>query len=261
MPPRSTTSFLRTHADGRVGAIHRGTATLELVLSMPVLLALIVGIVWLGSAVIAQTAVTIEARHNTWSKRHEPIGTALLFLKDDVVSDEATEEVNVSPVFAGVDPPASSHDVMAGTWDFEKLPFDKPPHWEQYAIAAANAKTAAIQNAYVDARNMFTQFQSEAGNIWQTLGASLIRQLISLGEVADSALEGGENAGAGEKSVEQARINRELNAKRNELKEAREALRNLDDDASAELRDVFKNRVKRLEAEIDDLEADLEALD
>ena len=177
-----------------------------------------------------------------------------MFLKDDVISDNATQTVEVSPMFDDTESPESSHDVMSGAWDFEKLPLDKVPNWKQYATAAANAKTAAVQNGYVDAQNDFSQFKNEAGNIWNTLAAGLIRQLTGLGDTVQTALEGAENAGEGEKTRERARINRDLNAKKNELEEAREALKNLDDDASESLRGVLKNRVERLKAEVDDLE-------
>ena len=244
-----------------ISSWRNGAATLELVLCMPILLALMIGIVWLGTSVIAQTEVTIEARHKTRSKRDEPTGTALLFLKDDVVSDDATQEVEVSPLFDDVESPESSHDVMASVWDHEKLPIDKAPNWKQYAVAAVNAKSAPLQNKYVNGRNKLNQFKSEAGNIWKQIGVDFIRQLTSLGDSAKSLLEGGESAGDGEKAREKSRINRELNAKKSELDKAREKLDGLDEDASDTYRDVLKNRVKRLAAEVDDLESDLEAME
>lgn len=241
--------------------LRRGTATLELVLSLPILLALIVGIVWLGSSVVAQTEVTIEARHKTWAKRKGTEGTALLFLKDDILSDKATQTVSVSPIFDDAESPESSHDVMSGAWDHEKLPIDKAPNWKLYALAAANAKTGSLQTGYVDAQNKFTQFKSEAGNLWNTLAVDVIRQLTGMGDAADSAIGGAENAGSGEKAQEKARINSKLAAKKRELETAKSGLDNLEEDASDALKQVLKNRVERLEAEIDDLESDLEAMD
>ncbi len=264
MPAGPTTclsSIRQNDAACPIGLCRAGSATLELVLSMPILLALIVGIVWLGSAVIAQTEVTIEARHKAWSKRSDPTGTALLFLKDDVVSDQASQTVSVSPIFDDTESPESSHDVMASAWDFEKLPMDEPPNWKLYALAAANAKTAGIQTGYVDARNQFAQFQNDASNIWNTLAVNLIRELTGLGDATESALEGAENGEVGEKARERDRINRDISGKKNELRQAREDLRNLDDDATDAQRQVLKNRVDRLESELEDLEDDLEAID
>jgi hypothetical protein len=239
----------------------RGTATLELVLSMPILLAIIVGIVWLGFSVIAQTEVTIEARHKTWSKRNQPTGTALLFLKDDIVDDSATKTVRVSPIFDGMEPPESSHDVMAGEWDHKKMTLDKAPNWKLYALSAANAKTGSLQTSYVDGRNQFASFKNRASNLWKSLGANLIRQLTGLGNSARSAIDGAENANDGEKAKERQRINGKLQTKKQELRTARDELDNLDSEASDALRDVMKNRIKRLEAEIDDLESDLKEMD
>ena len=239
--------------------IQFGTATLELVLCLPVLLVLIVGIVWLGNSVIAQTNVTVEARHNTWSKRNESSGTALLFLNDDVVSDQATREVEVSPMFDDAESPESSHDVMAAVWDHEQLPLDKAPNWKQYAIAAANAKTGSLQNGYVDATNQFNQFKGESRNAWNLIRDSLIDKLTSLGESANSGLEGGEKAGEDAKRRLRNQIESRLEDKKDELDRAKEAKDKLDEDSDT-LKKVFENRVKRLRAEIEDLKADLEAL-
>lgn len=245
----------------RNNAIRSGVAPLELVLSLPVLLVLIVGIVWLGNSVIAQTDVTIEARYKTWKKRDGGTGTALLFLKDDVVSDEATQTVNISPIFDDADPPESSHDVMAGAWDFEKLPLDKAPNWKQYLTAAANAKTAGIQNGYVDATNKFTQFKTQSKNVWNTIGAAFIRQLTGLGDLAKSGLEGGDNSSSAEKQRIRNQYQNKIDAKKKELQQAQEKLDDLDKDASDKYRNVLKNRVKRLKSEIADLESDLKAID
>ena len=247
----------------RVCRHHRrnGSATLELVLSMPILLALIVGIVWLGSSVIAQTEVTIEARYRTWSERDQPTGKALLFLKDDIASEKATGKVKVSPIFDDAEPPESSHDVMIGSWDHEKLPLNKAPNWKQYAIAAINAKTGSLQTSYVDASNKLTRFKNIAGNIWKSLGADLIRQLTNLGDSVSSLLKNGESAEQGEKAKEQAKINRQLEAKKQELQTAEQELKDLDDDASETLKSVLENRVKRLKAEVENLKSDLKEMD
>jgi hypothetical protein len=240
--------------------MRRGTATLELVLSLPILLAVIVGIIWLGFSVVGQAEVTVTARHEAWQKRSEPAGTALLFLKDDVVTADSTTTIDISPVFQNVDSPESSHDVMTNSWDHESLTLDAAPNWKQYAIAAANAKTGGLQTNYVDAQNRLNQFQGEAANAWQTIAVSLIRDITRFGSQAGSGLAGGRDSKASE-SAERAKINRQLTAKRRELQNARQQLRELDDDASDALRDVLKNKVERLKAEVNDLEADRKALD
>ena len=237
-----------------------GVATLELVLSLPVLLVLIVGVVWLGNSVVAQTEVTIQARHNAWSKRSESVGTALLFLKDDVVSDGATQAVEVSPLFDNAGTPESAHDVMAAAWDFEKLPLDNAPNWNQYLIAAGNAKAGSLQTDYVDASNKFERFKNEANNIWDNLGADMIRQLTGLGKDANSLLLDGESSGADKKGQLRNRIEQLIERKKNALKNAQDALRKLGNDASEALEKVLKNRIKRLKSDVDDLESDLEAI-
>ncbi len=239
----------------------RGVATLELVLCLPILLALIVGVVWLGNSVIAQTDVTVEARHKTWSQRGQADTTALLFLKDDIVSEDATQEVKVSPLFDDTESPESSHDVMGAAWDYEQLALDKAPNWKQYALAAANAKTGSIQNGYVDAQNKLSQFKSESSNIWNTIGAALIRELTQFGDSAESSLEGGDSKSEQSKSQTRNRLRKELDAKRAKLQEAKQAEDDLDDGASDALKKVHKNRIERLKAEIEDLKDDLDAID
>ncbi len=239
----------------------RGVATLELVLCLPILLVLIVGIVWLGNSVITQTEVVIDARYQTWQQRSSNQGTALLFLTDDIVSENSTEKVTVSPLFDDMASPESSHDVMADAWDFELLPLDQAPNWKQYLLAAANAKTAGLQNGYVDARNQLSQFQNAAGNVWKSMAADMIRDLTRLGDSAKTLLSDAESTESRQQQQARNRIKKSLDAKREQLKSAKQELRELDQDASDGLRDVLKNRVDRLQAEIDDLEADLKAID
>lgn len=238
-----------------------GSATLELVFCMPILLALIVAIVWLGTSVIAQTEVTVEARYNAWDKRDDSTGTALLFLKDDIVSEDATKTVQVSPLFDDAESPESSHDVMAGSWDHSKLRLDKAPNWKQYAIAAANAKTGSIQTNYVDASNKFTRFKTQASNIWRNLAANLIRQLTGFGDSVANLLKQNENEESTEKATERNKIENAIRTKKEELKKAEDESRDSDDDTPESLKKVLKNRIKRLKTEIKNLKEDLEALE
>ena len=260
MRAKSTSYLLVKRPARRAGDTRRGSATLELVMCMPILLALIVGIVWLGASVIAQTEVTIEARHKTWLQRTETSSTALLFLQDDIASDSATQSVEISPLFDDAGDPQSSHHVMANAWDQKELPLDKAPNWKQYALAAANAKTGSVQVGYVDARNKLSQFKNQASEIWKRLGADLIRQLTGFGDVAKSILKGGQSEESAEKSKEESRLKRELANKQQELSQARKELNELGEDASEALRDVLKNRVKRLKADVANLKSDLKAL-
>ena len=239
----------------------KGVATLEFALCLPILLAIVVGVIWLGTSVIAQTEVTIEARHKAWSKRDASAGTALLFLRDDIASDQASKTVEVSPVFDDGESPESKHDVMQAAWDHRQMPLKSAPSWKEFAKAAANAKTGGLQVGYVDATNKFTRFKSDAGNVWENLGAKLIEELTGLGDQAKSLLKNGEDAGESKKQQARQKIRSELDARRQELREAKQKLRELDAEASETLKKVLKNRVKRLEAVIDDLKADLRAID
>ena len=207
---------------------------------MPVLLILIVGVVWLGFSVVAQTEVTVSARHKTWVKRDKPEGQALLFLRDDIVEDSATEKVEISSVFDDVGSPESSHDVMVGSWDSEKLKLEKAPNWKEYALAAANAKTGSAQTAYVDASNKFTSFKRQASNLWKSLGANLIRQITDLGDSVGDLLKNGKSRESAKKERQRSRIEAQLSENKDELQAAKQELRDLDEDSSKALEEGFR---------------------
>ncbi len=161
---------MRTHDHSRLPcpARRRGMAPLEFVMALPILLLMMVGIVWLGFFVIGQTEVIIEARNKAWGKRFEndkqvPLmfPTALGDVKNpeyagdaDYVTEEATTKVDVSPVFAMVPGPRSSHMILAGSWDYRVMKFDKPPDWNLVKYALVNALTGKLQTAGAILNNM-----------------------------------------------------------------------------------------------------------
>jgi hypothetical protein len=244
-------------------------ATLELVLCMPILLALAVAIVWLGMAVVGQSEVTVQARHQAWGKRFEqPAGKALNFLSEDIVSGEATGEVNVSPLVDDIAPPESSHDVMADPWDHESLPLERPPHWEQYATAAVNAKTGKVQVAYTDARNQLNALQSQADTLLAQAVQQMLADLIDPADLFRSARSETENQGTARKQELEAELRRRQRAMDVEVRDEIDRLEKRKGEAQdagekkllEELIKVQQNKAKRLEADIEDLRDDVEAI-
>ncbi len=252
----------------------RGVATLELVMCMPIILALMVGIVWLGYSVIGQSEVTIEARHKAWKERFDGSGgKPLFFLADDFKTEEATTEVKISPMFDDVSPPESSHDIAAGTWDHQAVDMNRAPNWEHYLTAAVNAKTGGMQVAYSGADN----FLNELKNI----GADAIRDQVEkiFSDFLDNPFSGftGEaNSGKDENDQktreERARLTEKIAAVRTEIDEVNEHVKEIekeldeaedkDEKAIIEVKlEVTKNKLKRLKSELKWLEQDLKAID
>lgn len=242
----------------------RGTATLEVALSLPLLLTLMVAIIWLGASVIAQSQVIVDARHQAWNARNETPGTGLLFLKDDFISKRSTEELNAGPMFKDFEAPESSHDIMVGTWDHRKLPLNQAPNWKQYVVAAGNAATGDLQTGATDAMNSFTQWKSLAATLWQTQAKNLIAELTGLGDSATSGMENSSTNNGDDDSRERQRVTQALRDKRRELQSAEKQLTELEDDdeddSNAGLIEIYENRVERLKADIRILRADLEAM-
>ena len=108
----------------------RGLASLELVLSLPFLLAVAVIIASLAKVALAKSSASIEARADAWRKRPaagagaRPTLTPADFVSGtgNVVSGQGSKSVRLAPV---LEPSAvtaqSSHFVLAGTWDHQVL--------------------------------------------------------------------------------------------------------------------------------------------
>lgn len=248
-----------------------GIATLELVMCMPVLLLLMVGIVWLGFSVVGQSQVAVEARHKAWQRRFdEGSAAALNFVgNSDFATEEATTAVNVSPLLDDVSPPQSSHDVAMGTWDHNQVDLNAFPNWELYLVAVANAKTAGVQTAYVDGRNLLNQIQTMAGQLVLEQIKNLIKQMLEspLGMFKGDAQAGKQQQEDEANEKKQAiratisNIEDELETVEKRIEELQELLEEAEDEDEKESLEsrlkVSKNKLKRLEAELKRLKADL----
>jgi hypothetical protein len=127
-------------------------ATLEFVMALPFLLLLMVAITWLGFSVIGQTEVLVQSRNKAWEKRFQnaannPLCFPILPEHDlpilpkyvaskDYVTERASQRVDVSAIFKALPGPEATHTILAGAWDYEAMPFNKPPDFELMAKAA-----------------------------------------------------------------------------------------------------------------------------
>jgi hypothetical protein len=265
-------------------------ATLEFVMSLPVLLTLMVGITWLGYSVVGQTEVTIQARNKAWKRRFEDaakkplIFTATPFYPgaQDYVSEKVSGKVKVSPVFDRLPGPESAHTVLAGSWDHRAMPMDELPSWKLHMVAVANAKTAGFQTTIGNLENLVDNVQdSAAGVLGEQLG--LGSQLDGLGDGIDSGGSAAKDETERQREAEKQRLIqkrsdliaqiRQTDAEINGLRaEYAKKLTENDPQKSKEEKqaeldrisqniDLLKGKRARLKSELDDVRTELKALD
>lgn len=125
--------------------MHRGVATLEFVMALPLLFVLMLCVMYVGFWGIGQTEVQVESRNKAWQRRFEnaadkplvfPILKGLYNENADYVTEKANRRIRLSPALAGFPQPEASHTVLAGSWDHTAMGFKEPPHLKLMAIAA-----------------------------------------------------------------------------------------------------------------------------
>jgi hypothetical protein len=129
-------------------------------MALPLLFVLMLCILFEGFWLIGQSEVLITARNETWKKRFDNLsGDPLLFpvLDDpvplglynqanDYANEKATTNVEISPAFDAVADPEATHTVLAGSWDYRAMPFEKAPHLKRMAVAAAVGTGGELAN-------------------------------------------------------------------------------------------------------------------
>ena len=127
-----------------------GVATLEFVMALPLLFVLMICILWEGFWLIGQAEVLVAARNDAWKKRFnnaadaplmfpvldDPVSLGLYHANKDYVTEKASTKVDITPAFNLIPGPESSHTILAGSWDFEAMPLNKPPDFVLMGKAA-----------------------------------------------------------------------------------------------------------------------------
>ncbi len=128
----------------------RGVATLEFVMALPLLFVLMICIMWEGFWLIGLAEVLITARNDAWTKRFDnaadeplmfpvlddPAPLDLYHPTKDYVTKKASTKVKISPAFDMIPGPEASHTILAGSWDFQAMPLNKPPDFVLMGKAA-----------------------------------------------------------------------------------------------------------------------------
>ena len=124
-----------------------GVATLEFVMALPLLFVLMICIMWEGFWLIGQAEVLVTARNDAWKKRFDNAADSPLIFpvletvslydaSEDYVTKKSSTKVKISPAFDLIPGPESSHTILAGSWDSEAMPMNKPPDFGLMGKAA-----------------------------------------------------------------------------------------------------------------------------
>ena len=233
------------HAD------RRGIAPLELVLSLPLMLALLVALVWLGFSVIHQAEVDIEARHVAWGKRFEPwAGRSFDFSQvDSLAEGSATKRVSITPMFEQVAGPEARHVVEQGSWDHRSLRFDKFPNLDLVAEMAIAAETGRWVEEVEELQQAIQNWQGVGEVALEEALRSIFEELTSPGDRLQTE---------GDASERRVELDRELERSRAEdnlaqLRQARDRIeKQLDDaDDESDLKWLREQQLKRIDIEIE----------
>lgn len=235
-----------------------GAASLELVLALPVLLAMLVAMVWLGFAVIGQAEVTAQARQDAWTQRLEPwTNTAFTFSDDQQVTGEATTTVNVSPLLDDLADPESEHTLEQANWDHRSVDYQSMPNWELYADVAVAAKREGILSMYEDARALFNSASGDGSSALNAIEL-LIAQLRQSESQIDSAGNSAQQNAELEEQLQEEDRRGQIQKLENEIADQEreiERLENSEDDDAKDRLWLAKKILKRLEISLKLVEA------
>jgi hypothetical protein len=107
-------------------------------------------IIWEGYWLIGKAEILTTARNDAWKKRFnnaadeplifpvldDPVPLGLYHANKDFVTEKTTTQVKISPAFDSVPGPHASHTILAGAWDQEAMPLNKPPNFVLMGKAA-----------------------------------------------------------------------------------------------------------------------------
>ena len=103
----------------------RGTASLEFVLSLPMLMGLGAIIITLGMASVHKTSVTSGVRNSVWKDRSTTKTSKVLSVfagpTDGVIQSDASSTIPVYPWLGGTQTAKSSAAVLGGVWDHSEI--------------------------------------------------------------------------------------------------------------------------------------------
>ncbi|MEM9586237.1 MAG: hypothetical protein AAGA03_03060 [Planctomycetota bacterium] len=231
-------------------------ATLELVMALPVVLALFVAMVWLGFAVIEQAKVTTEARHEAWKQRFQPwTQTPFAFTETQEVTETADADVNVTQLLSGVEGAKSQHTVRQSSWDHRTTEFKSLPNWKLYADTAIAAKREGLMSAYQDAKSQFDQLRSLGSQALADALAEAVSDLLGPGQTFESSGSSQESRLELDQQLEKQRIEGEIRDLEQSIDDQKRIIDELKDSEEEDDQDrlwLEEKKLERLKTELKD---------
>lgn len=177
----------------------RGVAPLELVLALPLLVALLALLFTIADASIKANTSVIAARADAWSRRDNQKTKDALQFRSGATSHKlihGNAEVATRSFLAdiGASTAKAEHAVMGGSWDHRDIDLNSPPSYRLYArvgagsIAELGAQLAGGIQVAVDSLPDYRATISEANNLAESVTGN-VKAEINKSQAALNRLE------------------------------------------------------------------------
>lgn len=208
----------------------RGTAPVEFVMALPMLLSMFILIMTVGAVNIARLDSTVKSRAESWADRpnkksNRPLAYLSSTSKDDVFEKTSTVVPRYPSPKMTFGSATSKHAVLGGAWDHRELLKGDGPHWGDMAKASIGGATNQIGSLLDQFSNGFDLSQLPSlGEVAGGLAGSLLDQQDSVNEQFEE--EAQKQKEANKKNIEKLeKRNQELAAEKAQLqKELNEQL-------------------------------------
>jgi hypothetical protein len=235
-------------------APRKAIATLELVMSLPILLVMTVCLVWLGYSLIGQARVNVQARHLAWQQRFQDSSDSVFdFTVGQQATEAASESISVTPLLSSESGPESSQTIERGSWDHRTIELTSVPNWQAHIDLSTAAAKAGIQSMVDDLRAQFEPLEDLGSDALQEALAEYTRDLLNPSDRFRLDSRNSEQRTELDSELEKSRLEGEIN----ELEDAIDKVRNdLDelkdsDESDQDLIWLLEKRIERLEIELD----------
>jgi hypothetical protein len=229
-------------------------ATLELVMSLPILLVMLVCLVWLGYSVIGQARVNVQARHLAWQQRFQPATNSLFdFSEGEHETQTATEPISVTPLLSSESGPESEQTIERGTWDHRAVKLRSAPNWQVHTDVSVAAAKAGIQGLVGDLTGPIQGLEQLGSNVLQQSLEEFAAELLNPGNLFSSDSRNSQQRTELDSELEKSKLQTEIRDLENEIekvKQDRDAAKS-DDESNQDLAWLLETRLKRLELQLE----------
>lgn len=170
----------------------RGSAPVEFVMALPVLLLMFVLIISIGLFFLGQLKATVTARSDTFQQRtaarsSRPLAYTSQTSTSDIYSRSATQTPDYPSPAVNFGSVSVNESVLGGSWDHRELLQGNGPHWKDMAKASVAGSTNKIGSLLDQFTNGFNPGSIPGiGDIAGGLFGSLLDQLGSATDQFDN---------------------------------------------------------------------------